>query len=159
MALTKRLVKGSNLTAVEHDENINWLNEGGTSTSSTIHLNKTSGWSHRATGINPLTGALTIDLADVVENGWATVFWTSPDGSWPTVTVTNGTGKGVAGANITAITKTIGSLPGSGNYNVSFDYVNGVLSMWSVDASGASSGGSVTESTPVFESSGVLVEV
>ena len=159
MALTKRLVKGSNLTAAEHDANVDWLNSAGTSTSSTIYLNRASGWSHRSTGINPLTGALTIDLTEVVEKGWAEVFWTSPDGSWPTVTVTNGTGLGVAGANITAITKTIGSLPSAGNYNIGFDYSNGILSMWSVDASGVSSGGSVTESTPVFESSGVLVEV
>ena len=114
------------------------------STSFIIHLNKTEGASHRATGINPLTGALTIDLTGVVEKGWAEVFWTSPDGSWPTVTVTNGTGLGVAGANITAITKTIGSLPSSGNYNIGFDYSNGILSMWSVDASGASSGGDTT---------------
>ena len=142
-----------NLTPAEVDANFRQLAEGNISTSTTIKLNITSGWSHRATGINPLTGALTIDLTGVVDNGWATVFWTSPDGSWPTVTVTNGTGKGVAGADITAITKTIGSLPGSGNYNVSFDYVNGVLSMWSVDASGASSGGDTTP--PVLTSATV----
>ena len=157
MALTKWI--GSKIFPNEYNANVDWLNEGGVSTSSTIYLNRASGWSHRATGINPLTGALTIDLTVVVEKGWAEVFWTSPDGSWPTVTVTNGTGKGIAGTNITAITKTIGSLPSAGNYNIGFDYSNGILSMWSVDASGASSGGSVTESTPVFESSGVLVEV
>lgn len=147
MALIKRLVKGSKITPAENDDNLDWLNEGGTSTSSTIYLNRASGWSHRATGINPLTGALTIDLTGVVESGWAQAYWTSTDGSWPTVTVNNGTGKGIAGADITAITKTIGTLPGAGSYNIGFDYINGVLSMWSVDASGTSSAGDTTAPT------------
>ena len=109
--------------------------------------NNLTGNIYRLNNITPLSGNLILDLKDCEDNGWAQVYWTSPDGSWPTVTVINGTGKGIAGADITEITKTIGSLPGAGNFNVHFTYINGQLIMFSVDASGASSGGGTTTDT------------
>ena len=85
-----------------------------------------------------------IDLDKVVRNGFSSILFTSQNGEWPTITVINGEGLGVGGSDITEITKTIGSLPGAGNYNINLAYRLKHLLMFSEDASGVSSGSADT---------------
>ena len=89
-----------------------------------------------------LTGALSIDLISKVEGGYSNVKWTSPDGSLPTITILNGTGLGVGGADITTVNY-LNSLSGAGTNVYTFFYEFGEVKCI-IEGGGASSGGDTT---------------
>ena len=124
---------------------------GSSGSGTTVQL--TAGGKNYSNSGAALTGAITVDAAnltdDSTENFGANVLWSTDSVADPVITVTNGS-------------KTVNlydSVAAIGTYSILIMHEFGSIGVYLKRLSSSSSGGSVTESTPVFESSGVLVEV